>query len=114
MVRDPARTEAKPQHMQINIHFLVFPYIYLVLLVSSMVQLRNLISFLRSCLLLTLLGRDTEPLICILRLGHRSVVFHLIIQLIKYTSTYYKLRPGLYINGKILLQISLQICCCKS
>lgn len=113
MVRDHARTKAKPQDMPLNIHFLVFLYTYLLLLMSSVVQLRNLISFLRSCLLFTLLWRDTVPLTCpcLLHLGHHSVVFHLIIQLIKYASTYYKLWP---ISGKTLLQISLQICCCKS
>lgn len=44
MVRDPARTKAKPLDIQINIHFLAFLYTYLLLLllVSSMGLLRTL------------------------------------------------------------------------
>lgn len=111
MVRDPARTKAKPQDVQLNIHLLVFLYTYSLLLVSSIVQLRKLISPLSSCLLLTILGRDIVPLTCLHSLGHHSAVFNLIIQLIKYANTSYKLQP---IRWKILLQVSLQICCCKS
>lgn len=88
MVRDPTRTKAKPQDMQINIHFLVFLHTYLLLLVSSMVQLKILISLLRSCLPFAGMGRDTVPLTCFLHLGHCSLVFILTIQLIKYSNTY--------------------------
>lgn len=41
MVRDPARTKAKPQDIQINILFLVFLDTNFLLLVSSMVQLKT-------------------------------------------------------------------------
>lgn len=91
MVRDPARTKAKPQDIQINIHFLVFLDTNFLLLVSSMVQLKTLISLLRSCLSFAGMERDTVPLTSFLHLGHFSVVFNLIIQLIKYANTYYKL-----------------------
>lgn len=87
MVRDPARTKAKPQDMQINIHFLVFLYTYLLLLVSSMVQLRNL--NLRPCLTFVGMERDTVPFPCFLHLCHFSLVFNIIIQLIKYANSYY-------------------------
>jgi len=63
MVKDPARSKVKPQDMQMNINLLVFPRSCLLLFVSSMVQQRNLISLLSSCLLFTLLGRNTVPLI---------------------------------------------------